>query len=335
MNATTVFDFPSTNPINLMMDSMFDNTQHCQDPLFETCVASLPDFSPGKHSLFDKGVEGRISKKLRIDSVGETRRIPCKARGMPEDHNSELAYFEIPADATHGKILACSHPDCEASGRRFRYCAVCALPVAKRNFMKRHAHGIFSTSKELMDADSNEEDSPICSFVGETEKYISSSSEQGTILATRQSKGHRRVVSSDTRAAKESQNGTASPATSPNLAIQLNANEFKWVSLLHDRPETEDTASMSQWMETVIKLSEDVAPPDSASTPYSSVARVSPLVSSCIPIVSPIIEKFNLTEQTGLPAPPLVHSALSQRGHLDADSDLSFDDIDFAHIFDF
>lgn len=323
MNATTVFNFPASNSVNLMVDSIFDNTHFCQE-LVETCVGAVPESSLLKHPLVEKEDDCRMLKKRRANCVPGSR-FPCKARGMPDDHNNDQAYFEIPANATHGKILACSHPACVASGRRFRYCAVCALPVAKRNFMKRHAHGIFSTSKELMDADTNE-DYPICSFIGDTEtdQVLFNSSVQG-IRATCESKSHRRVVSSDTKASKESKNRIASPEMSPKAATQLNTNELKWISLLHDRPHTADAASMSRWMETVIMLSEDVAPPDTASTPFSSVAIVSPQVSS-ITAVSPIIQKFTLNEETGYQAPPL-----SQRGHT-VDSDLCLDDIDFDPI---
>jgi hypothetical protein len=52
----------------------------------------------------------------------EYRRIPCRARSLSDDHNSDTAYFEIPRDAPHGLQLHCSHEACIVSGRRFRYC---------------------------------------------------------------------------------------------------------------------------------------------------------------------------------------------------------------------
>jgi hypothetical protein len=69
-------------------------------------------------------------------------RVPCKARGVKNDHNARNAYIEIPANPSHGLLLVCSHAECVSSGRRFRYCAVCYTPVAKRNFMVRHGHGL-------------------------------------------------------------------------------------------------------------------------------------------------------------------------------------------------
>mmetsp|Transcript_36234 Transcript_36234/g.108591 ORF Transcript_36234/g.108591 Transcript_36234/m.108591 type:complete len:1105 (-) Transcript_36234:344-3658(-) len=72
------------------------------------------------------------------------RRMPCRARSVPVGHTPQTAYLSIPPDAPHGMVLMCSHPECAASGKRFRFCAVCDIPVAKRNFLKRHSHGLVS-----------------------------------------------------------------------------------------------------------------------------------------------------------------------------------------------
>ena len=52
------------------------------------------------------------------------RRVPCRARCMPTEHNAATAYFEIPNDAFHGMPLSCSMPKCrgQSGGPRFRYC---------------------------------------------------------------------------------------------------------------------------------------------------------------------------------------------------------------------
>ena len=69
-------------------------------------------------------------------------RVPCKARGISSNHTAWNSYIDIPIDATHGDELCCSNNLCANSGRKFRYCASCALPVASRNFSKRHSHGL-------------------------------------------------------------------------------------------------------------------------------------------------------------------------------------------------
>ncbi|KAI2510427.1 hypothetical protein MHU86_4000 [Fragilaria crotonensis] len=76
-------------------------------------------------------------------------RIPCKARGVDDTHTPQSGYFEIPADCVHGKTLVCSHRLCRGSGRVFRYCKVCNLVVAKRNFTKRHAHDTHDNNQTI------------------------------------------------------------------------------------------------------------------------------------------------------------------------------------------
>ena len=68
--------------------------------------------------------------------------VPCRARGMPVDHNFKTAYFVIPDGVEHGDELVCSYPSCRQAGVKFRYCLHCKVPVAKRNFRNRHRHGV-------------------------------------------------------------------------------------------------------------------------------------------------------------------------------------------------
>lgn len=73
-------------------------------------------------------------------SAGEEICVPCRARGMPSDHNFRTAHFIIPRDIQHGQDLVCSYPACRDLGVKFRYCLFCRVPVAKRNFCLRHSH---------------------------------------------------------------------------------------------------------------------------------------------------------------------------------------------------
>mmetsp|Transcript_2216 Transcript_2216/g.3192 ORF Transcript_2216/g.3192 Transcript_2216/m.3192 type:complete len:340 (-) Transcript_2216:122-1141(-) len=81
---------------------------------------------------------------MEMNTQFRPRRLPCKARSVPADHTAENAYFDIPQHAEHGMPLVCSYPECSLSGARFKYCAVCEIPVAKRNFARRHSHGLLS-----------------------------------------------------------------------------------------------------------------------------------------------------------------------------------------------
>jgi len=88
-----------------------------------------------KHNHSDKAMPGTFSI------------VPCRARAMPPDHNSNSAVFKISRDVKHGEDLLCSFPQCRDGGVKFAYCLVCGIPVAKRNFRQRHDHGM-ANSKE-------------------------------------------------------------------------------------------------------------------------------------------------------------------------------------------
>mmetsp|Transcript_11724 Transcript_11724/g.27145 ORF Transcript_11724/g.27145 Transcript_11724/m.27145 type:complete len:295 (+) Transcript_11724:1999-2883(+) len=89
-----------------------------------------------------------------------TRKFPCRARGIESSHNAKNAFLEVPAGCVHGTIIVCSNSSCVASGRQFRYCSVCDQPVAKRNFMQRHSHGLLRPSQDapIKDKQQNKSD---------------------------------------------------------------------------------------------------------------------------------------------------------------------------------
>jgi hypothetical protein len=64
----------------------------------------------------------QTTEKLPARRSVSSRRLACKARGMGDSHTPANAFFDIPHDLMHGAVLACSHPECSGSGRRFRYC---------------------------------------------------------------------------------------------------------------------------------------------------------------------------------------------------------------------
>ena len=330
----------SNNSKRMTENSHFDCTQICQYGLSQNGTLPLADVSSKRYSDFGDQVDAPLNKKPRIGTKREPRRIPCKARGMPEDHNAEHAYFEISFETIHGKILACSHRDCALSGRRFRYCAVCALPVAKRNFMKRHAHGLFVSSKELMDADIKEGFTSTCSFIS-APKGDNTISSQAILEATR----HHRVVSYDNKAdplqalldgTTENDKVTPSLSYSAPLKVERHDNESKWISLLHRRPELEDTISMSKWMEAVIKVSADLAPNEIHSltdSETSPVPLVSPQLSTAAASSVESMEKHYLLRQTKFPE-PAPWKSIPPREPQETSWDTTFEDIDFSHIFD-
>eukprot|EP00529_Nitzschia_sp_RCC80_P004210 CAMPEP_0113462528 /NCGR_PEP_ID=MMETSP0014_2-20120614/12146_1 /TAXON_ID=2857 /ORGANISM="Nitzschia sp." /LENGTH=955 /DNA_ID=CAMNT_0000354409 /DNA_START=659 /DNA_END=3526 /DNA_ORIENTATION=+ /assembly_acc=CAM_ASM_000159 len=88
----------------------------------------------------DKATSKELDTTKKIPTF--TIILPCRARGMPPDHNFKNAHFIIPPDVKHGQELVCSHAVCRQRGIKFRYCWECRIPVAKRNFHQRHSHGL-------------------------------------------------------------------------------------------------------------------------------------------------------------------------------------------------
>ena len=80
----------------------------------------------------------------------------------------------------HGTELLCSYFTCRNAGIKFRYCVYCKLPVAKRNFAKRHKHAGKKLPDDATSSDSaaqndtnraTEDDSaPRCIVIEEKEK---------------------------------------------------------------------------------------------------------------------------------------------------------------------
>ena len=108
-----------------------------QPPVMDSVVAVKKEESP-LIPLTKSLVEEEPDKSVQLpDGV---YKVPCRARGVPADHTFQTAYFLIKEGTPHGTLLKCSHPFCSESGYKFRYCMFCNVPVAKRNFTKRHSH---------------------------------------------------------------------------------------------------------------------------------------------------------------------------------------------------
>lgn len=73
----------------------------------------------------------------------------------------QTAYFVIPENVKHGEELICSYFACRNAGIKFRYCSHCKVPVAKRNFRKRHKHGGEEISRIAGDDSDGDDDMPV------------------------------------------------------------------------------------------------------------------------------------------------------------------------------
>ena len=158
-----------------------------------------------EHVLIIPGTDPAKKKKKR-----KSKRVPCRARGMPMAHNYKTAYFIIPPNVAHGDELLCSFPACRSAGAKFRYCLHCKVPVAKRNFRNRHRHGAAQPG-------------------GATKKENLKTSE---------------TSDDKKKAGKEEEEGNKVTIESSHDANKVQ----KWVELLENKPEATDKSAMAVWM---------------------------------------------------------------------------------------
>ncbi|GMI28364.1 hypothetical protein TeGR_g12099, partial [Tetraparma gracilis] len=90
-------------------------------------------------ALGQPGGGGGGKKSAMVRPVPPPECIPCPSRSQPAAHAN--AYICIAPRPQHGARLTCSDAACRQQGTKFRWCDVCARPVASRNFSKRHSHG--------------------------------------------------------------------------------------------------------------------------------------------------------------------------------------------------
>lgn len=139
--------------------------------------------------------------------------------------------------------MMCSHSKCRNSGIKFRYCAICRLPVAKRNFYQRHSH-------ELDRPDShNSANASVCSpdnvLVGEDQSVDQANAPQGQ-TNTKPKVGMR----------SGTEEGPVWCLADDDQNSATSQRKRKWNDLLERRPASSDTPRMSAWLLEVISVSE-------------------------------------------------------------------------------
>jgi len=220
--------------------------------------------------------------------------VPCRARGMPMDHNPLTAYFVINKNIQHGEDVVCSHPACRNAGVKFRYCSFCKAPVAKRNFRRRHNHGGDTSAAGSEDMD---DESAKVSTVSATSsrRLISASEEEPEAKRAKTISSEDDDVDTTTDSSKSSDdnadknkcqnppqqqakqtNGDGDRSVNKNEAAQPAAGEAdsstatikasgksisqerreEWAKLLEERPITNDAESMSKWIDKILKVSD-------------------------------------------------------------------------------
>lgn len=198
----------------------------------------------------------------------------------------------------------CSYFACRNGGVKFRYCAHCMAPVAKRNFCRRHDHGL-SKSGETNDedselsADKTESSAPkdmICKKVPEE----MTSGKEGTsspldVLTkavntkllpqdqgTEATLGKRKNPPEEAEEIKEVKEV---PGESDEGLDGISPKRMKlWNSLLTSRPRTKDPRHLSSWLNEVLTVSD-------FETPLEEIDSALPKV---IPSPSPPPKKIKI-----------------------------------------
>ena len=150
---------------------------------------------------------------------------------------------------------------------------VCELPVAKRNFLQRHGHGIVISSLQL-----KEEVDLFCLPIPRKSKRKRLSC-NGVKLASSTKKCTATFPRNDTF---EQLN---------QCYEDLNPREDAWLKLLRDRPQVHDQKGTEKWLEKVVAFSQETEPLSNDSLyeplPFNPMAKsdefhpVSPSNKSC------------------------------------------------------
>jgi len=182
-------------------------------------------------------------------------RLPCRARGVCDTHTPTTAYFEMPEDCPHGRLLICSHKKCADSGRIFRYCKICDQVTAKRNFSKRHAHGVYDRSSPVASADQASVES------SETKKRKVSYDHEGiqgdsfvNLLMSAIGGDEDSSTDNDETSTDMSRVATTSNMESKVL-IMMTREEARLFDLVRSRPR--DRNDTKQWIDEILALTDD------------------------------------------------------------------------------
>lgn len=215
------------------------------------------------------------SNKDEMEKAPGSVIVPCRARGMPMDHNFKTAYFVIPENVKHGEELICSYFACRNAGIKFRYCSHCKVPVAKRNFRKRHKHGGEDIPKGPDDDSGGEDDhtdmkngipaqisTPYDNAV-EADGISSHSADSDIhdkqpIEMDAKTAGVRSSRSTMEKDQTMKTNSAMQKPVSPKKLIDKTGKDRheRWVALLATRPATKDGGSMSSWLMEVLAVSD-------------------------------------------------------------------------------
>lgn len=197
----------------------------------------------------------------------------------------------------HGEELICSYFACRNAGIKFRYCSHCKVPVAKRNFRKRHKHGGNPGGIDIGGDDSGAEDDYPGSKKGipaqimakhqEAVEDADGLSSQSTVSNGEVEKG---LVRNSMRNLEKDASHPSPKAKSGDIS---ESRQERWAQLLGKRPATKDGDSMSAWLMEVLAVSD-------LDTPLKDKASAEPVAKAA----SAVPQQVSTQNETVAPSPP-------------------------------
>jgi len=201
---------------------------------------------------------------------------------------NQTAYFVIPENVKHGEELICSYFACRNAGIKFRYCSHCKVPVAKRNFRKRHKHGGEDMAQIPGDDSEAEDEIPHPKKGIPTQitanrkdddglKSESTDSDRKEKKPSAQKGAAARAPAFESSKKKKKEVPARASAAVPVLQFKEGTKisfdrQKRWMELLEKRPSTRDGDSMSAWLMEVLAVSD-------LDTPLKPAAQDGALVS--------------------------------------------------------
>lgn len=153
--------------------------------------------------------------------------------------------------------------------------------MAKRNFQKRHSHGIspvgdpsvswFNNRETFADADNDDEEDEAEDRDSKHRRSVSYDAAD----TLNQLCAARKPVDSDKMTAKISLDIKNVADETKEVSVKLSPQELQWLSLFHNRPSVHDTKGMEKWMTNIIDVSESAA-----NTQTKQILNESPFLAS-------------------------------------------------------
>jgi hypothetical protein len=253
-------------------------------------IALSPRVKPNRKLKTESSMQREVGTEELAKLPGSVI-VPCRARGMPMDHNFKVsfivaipsvacicslivpfckrktAYFVIPENVKHGEELICSYFACRNAGIKFRYCSHCKVPVAKRNFRKRHKHGgeIVDDKDDDSGDDETQNKGIPYQITASREEEVD---EDGISSQSADSTDHHEEAKKNAYLQDGILSSTALVEVPVKSSVVLHHVETpskppisadrqaRWMSLLAKRPSTKDSDTMSGWLMEVLAVSD-------------------------------------------------------------------------------